>query len=307
MSISPVYIGATNIAGSGSGPGVSSSIFFSTDAGKIEKMQEDGTSEWVFSASGSGPSGSSYVDVSKNLFTYSSDGSRYNRRIDRDGNQVWRSRFPTIAEEDIAEGGNFVYVGTGSTLRQLSKQNGNQQWSVTLDNEIKGLDADNGGAAYVGEDDNLIRKYDVNGNPDWEFTGMFDNVRDIDYSQGHVYAITESNFVRKVNASNGMEDWNFSIGEPRKTATDSSQNVYVFGKQTVKKYDSNANLVWEIFSFGSAGNFLGIDNVTDGDVTQDRKPMFVNQDSRITQLDTDGTFLNEIRNEPNRVLSISVK
>lgn len=299
MTITPSYIGATNIIGTGAGPGVESSIVFSTDSGKVERITEDGNTVWTFSGGGS-----SFIDTSKNLNTYYSDGNRNIRELDKDGNRVWINSFPTIAGEDIAEGGGFVYIATGSTVRQLSKQNGNQQRTINFGNEVAALEADDNENVYVGTDNSEVEKYDSNGNLQWSFGGLFDLARDLNFGKGHVYAATASNFVRKINASNGTEDWNFSNGEPRATDIDADENVYIFGKQGLRKYDSNANLIWDQFVWE---NFQGIDNVQDGGVERDRQVLMVVDDGNIARFDVDGTFLTTIRTEGNRVLNLEVR
>lgn len=297
MSISPAYIGATNIVGSGSGPGLFSEIYYSTNAGKVAKIDEDGNTIWTFFGSNK-----TWIETSNQKFTYVSDDDKNIRKLDRDGNQVWINSFGSKALDRIDEGGDFVYAGIESRYYQLDKQSGSVNFSQLTqgDNSVEAIAADQSGDFYIGPDVNRIRKYNSAGFLQWEFSNMQDNSRFMEYKAGFVYSRDDTPRVKKIDASNGTQEWEFiptNFDSLRGFAIDGEDNLYLLGKKNLWKYNSSGVQEWRVG---------GIDNAYDLDVTREQEVIASVNDKDIVRFDKDGNVVETIKTENDRVLAIDV-
>lgn len=294
MSIS-AYSGATNITGSGSGPGLFTEIYYADDSSKVEKIYEDATVGWTFSFGTK-----SWVVVDDKRESYVSDDGDTIRKLNINGVEQWQNTLSDKPKEKIEEGGDFVYLGIGKTFRQLDKQTGTEQFSIRTpnDNGVSTISADEDGNVYVGPNNNEVFKYDNTGSLVWTFTNMNDNSIGMEYSQGNIYVATEVGNLRKVDASTGNQVWSISsISNFRNLAIDFRENLHFITQSTIQKYDSSGNFLWKQSKIG--GNSL--DNGRDIDITKEGEVIIAAKQNVVARYDKSGNYIETIKTVNNKI------
>jgi hypothetical protein len=195
-----------------------------------------------------------------------------------------------ISEDGYVYGVGYYSGGTPPSdytyndfLMKLDPVTGNKIWTKQYSTQFHAnfydLTIDESGNIYVlgnytisggaGTFPHYFAKYNSSGTQLWAKNDIFrDNVRGNLFTDGTYIYITRSDFTRKYDLNGNQQSQSLATGGT-KMIFDSQDNIFInIGETSVKKYDSNFNLIWSLpitaedLAIDGGDNFYVYDGVT---------------------------------------------
>lgn len=216
-----VGLGSVNITSIDQRSGV---IFAGDDNGDVTQIFEDGSIGWTYTGHTANINGI-YVDQGLNVYTASADKTF--RKIDFEGNEVWKNTSATrILNSVVSGGGDCSYNCDFDGVVRKVGPNGSVDWTLDFANVIDDLSfRKSDGVLFAAGGGGTVKKITNKG------TEIYSNlladeggsINSISADEnGNIYVGTSNNEVIKATdfGNSASEDWTFSEPNNSVTSTD---------------------------------------------------------------------------------------